>query len=479
VWLIRRALLTADLVTLSVAFLVTEIVMSHSSSFLGRLSPTSETFVFLLTLPGWMLIAKLQGLYARDEERPAHSTFDDGAAVFNTVTLGTWVVYLAIWASDLARPHAPKVLLFWCIALALVLIGRAIARTAARGRPTYVQNTLIVGAGVAGQEMARRIPRHPEYGLNVVGFVDAEPRPLSDDLDHLPVLGDLDDLGRLIRRYRIDRVIVAFARETHGELLEVIGTAQRVGVQVDVVPRFYDLLGPSIVLDSLDGTSVVRLRPVKLSPHAAFLKRALDLALASICLVLAAPLFALLAIAIKRESRGPVFYRHGRVGRDGRRIEVVKFRTMHLWASRGAGYGGDEAEAAFARLMEDDELRREFEETQKLENDPRVTRVGRFLRRTSLDELPQLVNVLRGELSLVGPRAITVEELERYGDEAPRLLSVTPGITGWWQINGRSELSFPERVRLDLAYVTSWSLRLDLAIMAKTARELLGSRGAY
>ena len=173
-----------------------------------------------------------------------------------------------------------------------------------------------------------------------------------------------------------------------------------------------------------------------------------------------------------------MLYRHERVGRGRRRIEVLKFRTMYIEACRGERYGGDAAEELFDRLMSDPDRRHEFRRTYKLANDPRTTRVGRFLRKTSLDEIPQLLNVLTGDLSLVGPRAITTDELIRYGDRVDDLLGVRPGITGYWQINGRSRLTYEDRVRLDLAYITGWSLRLDAAILAKTVRELVSRRGA-
>ncbi|MEA2177904.1 MAG: hypothetical protein QOG77_1201, partial [Solirubrobacteraceae bacterium] len=186
-----------------------------------------------------------------------------------------------------------------------------------------------------------------------------------------------------------------------------------------------------------------------------------------------------IALAIKIDSRGPVFYRHERVGRGGRPFELLKFRSMQLAHCRGASYGGEGAEAAFQALIDDPERKLEFEQTFKLKSDPRVTRVGRILRSTSLDELPQLLNVLRGDMSLVGPRPITAGEVQRYGRKASALLAVRPGITGYWQINGRASLDYDDRVRLDSAYVTSWSLQLDWQILTKTVRALVSRSGAF
>src|SRR5262249_20289096 len=191
-------------------------------------------------------------------------------------------------------------------------------------------------------------------------------------------------------------------------------------------------------------------------------KRAFDLTAASIALVLLAPLLLLIALAVKIGSPGTVLYRHARVGRGGKEIEILKFRTMHMSASRGARYGGEPAEKMFTDLLADAGRAKEFEPTYKLQDDPRVSRIGRFLRRTSLDELPQLVNVVRGDLSLVGPRAVTRDELARYGDSVKALLGVRPGVTGYWQVNGRSRLSYSHPGRLDLPDIRGWAVCLDL-----------------
>ena len=194
-------------------------------------------------------------------------------------------------------------------------------------------------------------------------------------------------------------------------------------------------------------------------------------------MVLFAPVFLVTAVAVMLDSRGPVILRHGRVGRRGRPIDVLKFRTMHTQYCVGPRYGGDAAERELSRLMEDPERAKEFRDSQKFSNDPRVTRIGSFLRKTSLDELPQLINVLRRGPDLVGPRPITPEELLRYGIHAEEFLSVRPGVTGYWQINGRSSLDYDERIRLDLAYVSGRSLRLDLRYRSRR-RSASSSPGA-
>jgi lipopolysaccharide/colanic/teichoic acid biosynthesis glycosyltransferase len=230
----------------------------------------------------------------------------------------------------------------------------------------------------------------------------------------------------------------------------------------------------------LDGVPIIGLSPNRLSRSSLLLKRTMDLVLSGLGLVLLAPVFALIALRIKLDSTGPVFYRHDRIGQNRRPFRLLKFRTMQANYCRGPKYGGEIAEQEFKRLMQDPERREEFETNHKLRSDPRVTSFGSFLRRKSLDELPQLVNVLRGELSLVGPRPIVADELNRYGEDVDTLLALRPGLTGYWQVSGRSDSTYEERVRLDVAYSSNWSLQLDLSILAHTLRLLVKSpRGAY
>jgi exopolysaccharide biosynthesis polyprenyl glycosylphosphotransferase len=262
-------------------------------------------------------------------------------------------------------------------------------------------------------------------------------------------------------------------------VLEDLRPLRSKDVQIDVVPRFFDIVGPGASFHTIEGFPVIGLPPARLPWSSLLLKRTLDLASSAAGLVLLSPLFLFVAIRIKLDSPGPVFYRHERVGLGGRRIDVFKFRSMRTEFSRGSRYGGEQAEQAFAELMADPERRQEFDTNYKLQDDPRVTRFGAFLRRTSIDELPQLINVVLGDLSLVGPRPITKAEIERYGVAGEELLNVKPGITGYWQINGRSDLDYADRVRLDLAYVGDWSLGLDLTILGKTVRSLAAGRGAY
>jgi exopolysaccharide biosynthesis polyprenyl glycosylphosphotransferase len=336
-----------------------------------------------------------------------------------------------------------------------------------------------VGAGFVGQMIATKLLQHPEYGLNLVGFVDDDPREHSPALDHLAMLGPQSSLPELVELLDIERVVIAFSNDSHEETLALMHRLKHMNVQIDIVPRFFESVGPNFGLHMVEGLPLVGLPPTQLSRSSAMLKRAMDIVLAVLVLVITAPLVIFVAALVKLDSRGPALYRHERVGRHGRRIDVLKFRTMRLEACRGDRYGGDVADEMFRELMADPDRAREFELSYKLVSDPRITRIGHLLRRSSLDELPQLINVLKGDISLVGPRPVTTEELQRYGSRVDELLGVRPGVTGYWQINGRSRLTYEDRVRLDLSYVTGWSHKLDLTILAKTLRTLVARQGAH
>jgi exopolysaccharide biosynthesis polyprenyl glycosylphosphotransferase len=470
-------LLAADVVGLTGALLFAECLYRWRSGT-GAIDTPAEVLLFIASLPLWVVVAKLYGLYDRDEERTDHSTADDFAGVFHMVTAFSWLFWVATYLTGIAHPAVTKMVWFWGAAIVLVTGGRALARALAHRSVLYLQNAVIVGAGDVGQLIARKVLQHPEYGINLVGFVDADPKDLGGGVEHVALLGGVDRLRAIVRLFDIERVIIAFSNDPHDQTLDVVRELKELDLQVDIVPRLFETVGPNVGLHMIEGLPLVGLPPVRLSRSSALLKRTVDVVLAALFLTAFAPLLALIALAVRIDSRGPSLYRHDRIGHARRPIGVLKFRTMRLDACRGSRYGGDEAEAAFARLMGDPDKAAEFETTYKLADDPRVTRVGRFLRRTSLDELPQLLNVLRGDLSLVGPRAVTEAELARYGDRVDDLMSVRPGITGYWQINGRSRLSYDDRVRLDLSYISGWSLRLDLTILAQTARVLVARRGA-
>jgi exopolysaccharide biosynthesis polyprenyl glycosylphosphotransferase len=463
-WLVRRALLIADLMGLLLAFLVAQRLHPNEAVATNRYDAFVELFLFLLSLPCFVVAAKLYGLYDKDEERTDHSTTDDFSGVFHLVTVGTWTLYAILYFTHWADPTFPKLFTFWLLAVALVTLFRVAARAYCRRQISYLQNTIIVGAGDVGQTVARKLLKHHEYGINLVGFVDAEPKTREEDLEHLSVLGAPEDLPVLARLLDVERVIVAFSSDGHDEILDLIRKLNELNVQVDVVPRYFEVLSPSVGVHTVEGLPMLGLPAVRLSNSSKLLKRTVDAVGAGLGLLLLAPFLLLVALIIKRDSPGPVFFRQVRMGSNGESFEIFKFRTMVVDA--------DQRKYEVAHLnkhLGDDP--RMF----KIDGDPRVTRVGAWLRRTSIDELAQLINVLRGEMSLVGPRPLILEE-HRFVDEwATRRLDLRPGITGLWQVLGRDDIGFEEMVKLDYLYVTTWSLLGDLKLMFRTLPAL--SRG--
>jgi exopolysaccharide biosynthesis polyprenyl glycosylphosphotransferase len=465
-WLVRRMLLLADLFGLIVAFALSEFLVGKATH--SSLNSQTETLLFLSILPLWVVVAKLYGLYDHDEDRADHSTADELLHVFHLVTVGTWMFLAAAWLTKVAKPEFPKLLAFWAMAIALVTTGRAVSRALCRRQLAYLQNTIIVGAGEVGQLVARKLLNHPEYGINLVGFIDSDPRERNADLSHLALLGSVDRIGAIVHMLDIERVIIAFSNESHQETLELIRSLKDLDVQIDIVPRLFEIVGPGTAMHTVEGLPLVGLPPFNLSRSSRLLKRTMDLVLASAALVLLAPVFALLALLIKWDSKGPVFFRQVRMGARDRTFRIFKFRSMSADAE------DRKQDVAHLNMHVTDDPR-----MFKIPNDPRITKIGAFLRRYSLDELPQLLNVVKGEMSLVGPRPLILEEDQHVAEWARKRLNLRPGVTGLWQVLGRSEIPFDEMIRLDYLYVTNWSLWNDLRLLFQTVPALTRTRRAY
>ena len=466
----RRMLLAADLLGLSLAFLTSALIYG-SRGDVDHVTGGREFFLFFATLPLWILIAKLHGLYDRDEERADHSTVDEVDGVLHIVTIGVWLFLIASVGSGFADPDLLKLGTFWALAVVFLTIGRVGARSLCRRSAAYLQNTIIIGAGEVGQLVARKLLKHPEYGLNLVGFVDSAPKECRDDLEHLTVLGPPDRLRELIELLDVERVVVAFSNEREEETLALVRSLRDMDVQIDVVPRLFDLVGPKVGIHTVEGLPLVGLPPARLSPSSRLVKRALDVIVASVLLVLTAPLFAFIAWSVKRDSPGPVFFRQSRLGFNMRRFGALKFRTMTVDTD-------DAAHRAYIGRMSQGGVAPSGNGLFKLEREDAVTRSGRWLRKTSLDELPQLINVLRGDMSLVGPRPCIEYETEHFDDHHFERFLVPAGITGLWQVTARANSTFAEALDMDVAYVRGWSLGLDLRLLCRTPFQILRQRGA-
>ena len=468
-WLVRRLLVLADVSGLLIAFALAE-KLTVAGVYEDRVGPSIEYLAFAGMLPVWIVMARLFGLYDHDEERVDHSTADDLVRVFLLVTTASWTLWGFASLTNVVNPSSGRMILLWALAIVFVTAARAFARFLARRQLAYFQNAVIVGAGEVGQLVAHKINQHREYGINIVGFVDDEPRSPHPLLPEFRLLGSLERLPAVVRVFGIDRVIIAFSHRTEQEMLSLIRSLRELDVQIDIVPRLWEILGSELRVHGVEGLPLIGLRPLRLSRTSQLMKRGMDVLVSLAALVALAPLFALIGVLIRLDSPGDIFFRQVRRGSGDREFRICKFRTM-------AQHADDEKH----RLMDQNMHAVNGGDPRmfKVPNDPRVTRVGRLLRRTCLDELPQLINVLKGEMSLVGPRPIILEEDRHVIGWARKRLDLKPGMTGLWQVLGASEIPFDEMTKLDYLYVTDWSLWGDLRLIFRTLPAVLRARRAY
>jgi exopolysaccharide biosynthesis polyprenyl glycosylphosphotransferase len=447
--LFRRSLALADCVALSLALLTVVAVFPGL-----HLRPAA-----LASLPLVVLAAKLMGLYDRDETLLRKTTLEEMPKLFHLATLASLIIWLAhgVLMKGPYRPISAAVM--WVV----LIFALPVARVAARWlclRLATAERCLVIGDRYTLVALAKRLAGSPGVNADIVGHLDLE--------DEAACEGDIfaERLVRIcssVRELDADRVIVA-PRSADGEdVLDLVRTLRAMGTRVSFVPRVLEVLGTSVEFDDVHGITIMGVRRFHLSRSSALLKRGFDLVAASLLLTVLSPLMVLFAIAIKLDSRGPILFRQVRIGRGGTPFGMLKFRTMVA-----------DAESLKPGLMARNEAEPGFF---KIANDPRVTQTGRLLRRTSLDELPQLLNVIRGEMSMVGPRPLVCEEDQQILGWSRRRLDLTPGMTGHWQILGSSRVPLPEMVAIDCVYVTTWSLWTDIKILMRTVPHVVGLRG--
>lgn len=386
--------------------------------------------------------------------------------------LTAWVAIL-IGALTGTALDVGQLIVFSLMMPACALVGRGVLDAVGSRQADRV---LVIGTGAVARRVVAVARRHPNLKLDIAGFVDDAPMALPPDAP--PVLGSIDDLSTLLEDEWVDRVIVAFTPSRDQEVLSVLRECDRYGVPVDVVPRLFELLGEDPQAHSIGGLAMVGVRGQRRSVWQRGVKRAIDATVAGLGIIIASPALAVIAIAIKLDDGGPILFRQQRVGRDGRLFDVLKFRTMStLKESNGAGGIAVKADDEAAAIEGADAVE-QFVEEVKREGEARTTRVGRILRKASLDELPQLWNVLWGEMSLVGPRPLRPFEVASLDAWQLSRQQMRPGITGLWQVLGRSEVPWGERMQLDYTYVRHWSNLGDLKIILRTIPAVLARKGA-
>jgi len=441
--LFRRALAYADLLSALGALLLTVTVLGDDR----------VRWTLLAALPLIVVAGKVQGLYDRDELLLRKSTLDEAPQLFQLTTIYTLLVWLLDGQFIEGQLGKAQVLVLWMALFGFAFCGRVVARRlAARG--SEVERALFIGDAETYGRLQSKMGS--AVSVELAGRMSLQriaPRGVRSHTQR--------ELAELVEWTNAHRVIIEPQALPPEEMHELVRAAKGIGVRVSLLPRVFDVLGTSVVFDELEGMTVLGIRRFGLTRSSLLLKRSFDLVGAVVGLLAISPLLAIIALAIKLDSRGPVLFRQTRIGRDGRRFRICKFRTMVADAEARKHELESECRGGLFKIAED----------------PRITCVGRFLRRTSLDELPQLFNVVAGDMSLVGPRPLIADEDDKIEGSDRHRLHLTPGMTGHWQILGSSRVPLPEMVKIDYLYVAGWSLWTDVKILLRTVPYMLGRRG--
>jgi len=461
-------------------------LLRHGADFLalgadGRLQLDPYLFPATLAAVSFVLLFRYEGLYSASMGRLAEALRVLRASTF--ATMATLAVSFFYRGYSYSRA---TIVVFFPLSIGALLVTRSLYRgykRVVRSNPAARRRVLIMGGGPAARHLGRELLERPSY-YDLVGFLGDDPLESAGALDGVPILGITGDLPRVARERGIEEVIIAMPSASRDKVMEIFGSCLRLKVRWKVVPDLYGLRLERLAFDNVGGLPLAEIRGSNVVGFNWMLKRVFDFGIAGAALVTLSPLFLLIALAIKLSSRGPVLYRQTRIGLRGNPFTFFKFRSMRADSNAAIhqefaadwiyGRTGERARpvprslgAAASSSPESEEI------VHKLTHDPRITAVGRVLRRTSLDELPQLWNVIRGEMSLVGPRPALPYEVERYTEWHKRRLEVLPGITGLWQVSGRNALSFEDMVRLDVQYIENWTLEGDLKVLFKTVPTVL------
>jgi exopolysaccharide biosynthesis polyprenyl glycosylphosphotransferase len=447
----RRGLVAADALAIFGAFALT-IGLSSRSVELTRAS--------IIGLPLLIAGAKITGLYDRDDALLRKTTLDEAPKLFQLAALCALIAWLAGSMIVAGRLDRHQALFLWIALAGMLMLMRTLARAVAL-RVAPEERCLVIGDADTARTISGKLSGHGGIRASVVAHLDLDKvAPWTTDARSE---NELVQVRVLARDLDVHRAIVAPRSADGHEVLDLVRTLEAVGVRVSIVPRLLEVVGSSVVFDDLHGVTVMGVRRFELSRSSAFVKRGFDIVCASLGLLVVSPLMIAAAVAIKLDSRGPVLFRQLRVGRHGNRFHIYKFRTMVA-----------DAEDLKEALRDRNEAQ---EGLFKIVDDPRVTRVGRFLRKTALDEMPQLLNILRGEMSLVGPRPLVLDEDLRVEGWHRRRLELTPGMTGHWQILGPARVPLREMAAIDYLYVANWSLWTDIKILLRTIPYVMGCRG--
>jgi exopolysaccharide biosynthesis polyprenyl glycosylphosphotransferase len=457
----RIVLLLTDAVMLGVSWWL-YYLFRVESGWINLPIPPELWFPMVFVALFWITVFFVVGLY---RSWYAASRLDEIALLFKTTVLGCLFLFFLIFIDDEGSPAGTAsrllILVYWGILFVTLAAGRLAVRSIQRRMliaGVGVHNTLIVGSAAQSRELHERVVKYPALGYRVRGYVRLDRRSTGRSEKEIPVLGSVEELPGIIREHEIHEVLIALDSKDHDRLLEIIGRCDGSGVGLKIVPDLYDIISGQARTNQIYGFPLIEISPQLMPPWEEATKRFLDVAGSSVVLVAGFPLWLLVAVLIKIESAGPVQYKQERVGKDGDRFRMIKFRSMHQNAEEGGPQWSGK-------------------------RDPRVTRVGRILRQLHVDEIPQMWNVLKGEMSFIGPRAerpVFVEELSREIPLYLRRLKVRPGVTGWAQVKHKYDETIDDvrkKVEYDLFYIENMSLRMDFKIVLSTLMHVLLGRG--
>ena len=430
--------------------------------------PTGMTvFEFIATIVAvvcWHFIFRLAGLYETTRFGRRSKEYTD---VLKATTAGTFFISIIANIFYMILIRSYFVFVFWITATILTISARMVMRMiliAMRYKGKNLRHLVIVGINKQALQFAKKLRAHKEMGYNILGFVDKE---CKDEAKRIELLSDLDHFSEVLDRHVVDEVIIALPIQFfYSEIIDVMGQCQEQGIKIRfITDMLFDLSSTKSTIEYMDGTQLLTLY---MGPHDGFLlkiKRIIDIMISTVVLILLVPFLGMIGILIRLDSRGPIFFVQERIGYNKRRFELYKFRTMTRDAEKRQA-GMEHLNEASGPVF-------------KIKDDPRVTKIGKILRKTSIDELPQLFNVLKGDMSIVGPRPLPMRDYKRFEKKwHKRRFSIRPGLTCLWQIQGRNKLSFDKWIKLDMEYIDHWSLLLDMKIIVKTIPIVFKGTGA-
>jgi Undecaprenyl-phosphate galactose phosphotransferase WbaP len=470
-WAETLLLLCCDIASLYLAFLLSIVVRTAVLPTFYKGFPAAFPFahygyigwIFLV----WIFFLSYEGLYTK-----MFSFWDEIKVLWLAAFFSTAGIFTIVSVGKLSDSVSRTViLLMGALSVIALPLTRMLLKKMLRRLGLLKRRVLILGAGATGTLIANALKREPNYGYEVIGFLDDNAEKAGTKIDGIKVHRGVDRAVDYLRVCNITDVFIAMPGAGKERLQGLINDLHHKAERIFFVPDIFGVavLGTNLQHFSSEEAFALELRNNLVEPLNIIFKKLFDVVVSILLLPVFFLLMAVIAIFLKFDSKGPVIFAQERIGKKGRTFKCFKFRTMH----------GDAEERLKGLLQKDHAAKEEYEKFWKLRNDPRVTKVGRFLRATSLDEVPQILNVIRGEMSLVGPRPVTREEINRhYGESAELCLSVLPGITGLWQVSGRSDTSYYYRIALDAWYVRNWNLWLDLVILFRTVRVVVKREGA-